>query len=223
MFQHGMSLDETSAHRLAGEGKTPVFVACDGTVTGLIAIADPVKEGSRAAIEKLHALGLEVAMITGDNRHTAEAIARQVGIHRVMAEVLPAEKQEAIRKLQAEGRIVAMVGDGINDAPALAQADVGMAMGHGTEAAMEAADITLVRGDLGGVASSIALSRATITNIKQNLFFAFIYNILGIPLAAGVFYPLTGWVLSPVVASLAMAMSSVSVVSNSLRLRGFKM
>ncbi len=219
--ERGLTLDEAAARRLAEDGKTPVFVAVDGQPAGLIAIADPVKEGSRAAIERLHALGLEVVMLTGDHRDTAEAIARQVGVDRVLAEVLPDGKEEEVRKLQALGKVVAMVGDGINDAPALARADVGIAMGTGTDVAMEAADITLVKGDLHGVAASIALSRATIRNIKQNLFFAFIYNILGIPLAAGVLYPFTGWLLSPVIASLAMALSSVSVVSNALRLRGF--
>ena len=222
MRERGLAPDEKTSDALASDGKTPVFVALDGKFAGIIAIADPIKEGSRAAIEKLHSLGLEVAMLTGDNEKTAQAIARQVGIERVFAEVLPDGKAAKIVELQAEGKKVAMVGDGINDAPALAQADVGIAMGTGTDVALEAADITLVKGDLHGVASSIALSRATVKNIKQNLFFAFIYNVLGIPIAAGILYPFTGWLLSPILASLAMALSSVSVVTNALRLRGFK-
>jgi len=221
--ERGLQVDEEASHRLADAGKTPIFIAVDGVFAGTIAIADPIKEGSRSAIQRLHALGLEVIMLTGDNRRTAEAIAREVGVDRVLAEVLPQGKNEEIKKLQAQGKLVAMVGDGINDAPALAQADVGIAMGSGTDVAMEAADITLVRGDLNGVVSSIALSRATIANIKQNLFFAFFYNILGIPIAAGALYPLTGWLLSPIIASLAMALSSVSVVTNALRLRGCKL
>ena len=219
MRDRGLAPDEKTSDALAEDDKTPVFVALDGKFAGIIAIADPIKEGSRAAIEKLHSLGLEVAMLTGDNEKTARAIARQVGIERVFAEVLPDGKAAKIQELQLEGKKVAMVGDGINDAPALAQADVGIAMGTGTDVALEAADITLVKGDLHGVAASIALSRATVKNIKQNLFFAFIYNVLGIPIAAGILYPFTGWLLSPI---LAMALSSVSVVTNALRLRGFK-
>ncbi len=223
--ERGLTPDEAAAEEFANAGKTPVFVAIDGKPAGIIAIADTLKERSRAAIERLGGLGLEVIMLTGDNRRTAEAIARQAGIkpESVLAEVLPAAKAAEIERLQAAGKNVAMAGDGINDAPALARADVGIAMGTGTDVAIEAADITLVRGDLGGVADAIALSRATVRNIKQNLFFAFIYNVLGIPLAAGVLYPFTGWLLNPMFASAAMALSSVSVVTNALRLRGFKM
>ncbi|PQV62820.1 Cu+-exporting ATPase [Abditibacterium utsteinense] len=220
--ERGITPDEDTSSRLADEAKTPVFVALDGQFAGIVAVADPIKNGAREAIERLHRLGLEVTMLSGDNRRTAEAIAKQVGIERIFAEVLPGGKADKIKELQAEGKIVAMVGDGINDAPALAQANVGIAMGTGTDVALEAADITLIKGDLNGVANSIALSKATVANIKQNLFFAFIYNVLGIPIAAGLLYPFTGWLLSPILASLAMALSSVSVVSNALRLRGFK-
>ncbi len=219
--RRGVAVGAAVAQDLAAQAKTPICVAVDHKYVGLIAISDPIKPTSPEAIRRLHALGLKVVMLTGDNRHTAEAIARQLGIDRVLAEVLPAAKSAEIQRLQKHGEIVAMVGDGINDAPALAQADIGIAMGHGTDVAMEAADITLIKGDLNGVVTSIALSRATIRNVKQNLFFAFVYNILGIPLAAGVLYPATGWLLSPIVASAAMALSSVSVVTNALRLRGF--
>jgi Cu+-exporting ATPase len=221
MRERGLEPDETAAQAFADQGKTPIFVAVDGAFAGVIAVADEPKETSREAIAHLHKLGLEVIMLTGDNRRTAEAIARLVGVDRVLAEVLPEQKSAEIKKLQGEGKIVAMVGDGINDAPALAQADVGIAMGTGTDVAIEAADITLVRGDLRGVFGSIALSKATIRNVKQNLFFAFIYNVLGIPIAAGVLYPVTGWLLSPIIASAAMALSSVSVITNALRLRRF--
>ena len=205
--------------RLAPLGRTPMYLAVDGAPAGVIAVADPIRDTSRTAIERLHRMGLEVVMLTGDNRPTAEAVAREAGIDRVVAEVLPEGKVAEIERLQTEGRVVAMVGDGINDAPALAQADVGVAIGSGTDIAMEASDITLVRGDLLGVARAIHLSRRTMRTMKQNLFWAFIYNVIGIPIAAGVLYPSFGILLSPILASAAMAFSSVSVVMNSLRLR----
>ncbi len=210
------------AGMLSGEGKTPMYVAAGGKTIGIIAVADTLKENARDAVEALHRLGVEVAMITGDNKRTADAIAKQAGIDRVFAEVLPEDKAEEVRKLQAENRVVAMVGDGINDAPALAQADVGIAIGTGSDIAVEASDITLIRGDLAGVVASIALSRATIKNIKENLFWAFAYNTILIPIAAGVLFPFFGVVLSPMVAAAAMGMSSVTVVSNALRLRRFR-
>ncbi len=207
--------------RLAGEGKTPMFVVVEGVAAGIVAVADTVKEDSVRAIARLKAMGLEVAMLTGDNERTARAIARQVGVDRVLAEVLPDQKAEMVRGLQAEGKRVAMVGDGINDAPALAQADIGIAMGTGTDVAIEAAGITLVKGSLRGVVTAIELSRATMRNIKQNLFGAFVYNTLGLPVAAGVLYPAFGILLSPILAGAAMAFSSVTVVSNANRLRRF--
>jgi Cu+-exporting ATPase len=209
------------ASALAAEGKTPMLVAVDDRLAGIIAVADPIRPESAEAIRQLQGLGLDVAMLTGDNARTAQAIARQVNIQRVFADVLPAQKADHIRRLQEEKRIVAMVGDGINDAPALAQADVGIAIGTGTDVAIAASDVTLVRADLRGVVTAIQLSRATLRTIKQNLFWAFIYNTIGIPLAAGALYPLTGWMLSPIFASAAMSLSSVSVVANSLRLRRF--
>ena len=213
----------TLAANLAGEGKTPVFVAVDGHVRGVIAIADTVEAGSREAVEALHEQGLEVVMVTGDNPRTAVAIGRQVGIDRVVSEVLPDEKAARVRELQADGRTVAMVGDGINDAPALAQADVGIAIGTGTDVAIEASDVTLIGADLRGVVRAIALSRRTMRTIRQNLFWAFFYNVIGIPIAAGALYPFTQVLLEPWVAGAAMAFSSVSVVSNSLRLRSARL
>jgi Cu+-exporting ATPase len=196
-----------------------MYVALDGRFAGVIAVSDPIKDTSRAAIASLHALGMQVVMLTGDNQRTAESIARAAGIDRVVAGVLPDGKVAEIKRLQAEGKVVAMVGDGINDAPALAQADVGMAIGTGTDIAVEAADVVLMRGDLRSVAQAIGLSRRTMQTMKENLFWAFIYNIIGIPVAAGILYPAFGLMLSPVIASAAMAFSSVSVVGNSLRLR----
>jgi Cu+-exporting ATPase len=224
MADRGITLAdlEGEAERLAAEGKTPMYAAIDGQPAGVIAVADVVKENSRRAIEKLHAMGIEVGMITGDNRRTAEAIARQVGIDRVLADVLPQDKANEIKKIQAEGRKVAMVGDGINDAPALAQADIGIAIGSGTDVAMESADIVLMRSDLLDVPTAIQLSKSTIRNIRQNLFWAFAYNTAGIPLAAGLFFAFGGPRLNPMFAAAAMSLSSVSVVSNALRLRGFK-
>jgi len=210
---------QKDAERLTAEGKTPVYVAIDGKLAGLLAVADPIRSTSKEAIARLKRMGLHVVLLTGDNRRTAEAIASQAGIDHVVAGVLPEGKVEEIRRLQQEGAVVAMVGDGINDAPALAQADVGIAVGSGTDIAIEASDVTLMRGDLGGVADAIALSRRTMRTMKQNLFWAFIYNVVGIPVAAGALYPVFGLLLSPILASAAMAFSSVSVVANSLRLR----
>ncbi|HVE79459.1 MAG TPA: heavy metal translocating P-type ATPase [Gemmatimonadaceae bacterium] len=208
-----------AAERLASEGRTPVYAAADGALAGVLAVADPIKATSREAIARLRRMGLEVVMLTGDTRRTAEAIARAAGIDRVVAEVLPDGKVAEIRRMQGEGKVVAMVGDGINDAPALAQADVGMAIGTGTDIAADAADVVLMRGDLRGAAQAIALSRRTMRTMKQNLFWAFVYNVIGIPVAAGALYPALGLLLSPILASAAMAFSSVSVVTNSLRLR----
>jgi Cu+-exporting ATPase len=208
--------------QLESAGKTAVWIAVDRQVEGIMGIADAVKPSSVNAIRTLQKMGLEVVMLTGDNHRTAEVIAREVGIQRIFAEVRPDQKAVQVQRLQAEGKRVAMVGDGINDAPALAQADVGMAIGTGTDVAIAASDITLISGDLQGIVTAIQLSRATMRNIKQNLFFAFIYNVAGIPIAAGILYPVLGWLLNPIVAGAAMAFSSVSVVTNALRLRRFQ-
>ncbi|WP_257292358.1 copper-translocating P-type ATPase, partial [Endozoicomonas sp. ONNA1] len=216
-----MLLTSTS-ESLANQGKTPIFLAVDNQLAGLIAVADPVKKDSKAAIDRLHKLGIKVIMLTGDNTLTAAAVAQQVGIDDFRAEAMPEDKERYIRELQDQGHRVGMTGDGINDAPALARADVGFAIGTGTDVAIESADITLIRSSLHGLADAVELSRATLGNIKQNLFGAFVYNSLGIPIAAGVFYPFTGMLLNPVVAGAAMALSSVTVVSNANRLRRFK-
>ena len=204
---------------LRAEGQTVMFVAVDGKAAGLLAVSDPIKETTPEAIRQLHDEGMRIVMLTGDNRVTAEAVAKKLGLDDVLAEVLPDEKAAAVKRLQEAGRFVVMAGDGINDAPALAQAQVGIAMGSGTDVAMESAGVTLVKGDLRGIVRARRLSRATLTNIKQNLFFAFIYNVLGVPIAAGVLYPFFGLLLSPIIAAAAMSFSSVSVVGNALRLR----
>ena len=201
------------------QGQTVMFLAIDGKAAGLIGVADPIKASTPQAIRDLHAAGVKVVMLTGDNRTTARAVADKLGIDRVEAEVLPDQKAEIVKRLQAEGRTVAMAGDGINDAPALAQSHVGIAMGTGTDVAMESAGVTLVKGDLRGIVRARRLSRATMRNIRQNLFFAFVYNGLGVPLAAGVLYPGFGLLLSPIIAAAAMSFSSVSVIGNALRLR----
>ncbi|MBI4343029.1 MAG: heavy metal translocating P-type ATPase, partial [Candidatus Omnitrophica bacterium] len=207
------------AEGLRREGATVMFVAVDGRMVGLLGVADPVKETTPEAIRQLHAEGIRIVMLTGDSRTTAEAVARKLGIDQIQAEVLPDQKAEVVKRLQQEGRIVAMAGDGINDAPALAQAQVGIAMGTGTDVAMESAGVTLVKGDLRGIARARRLSRATMRNIRQNLFWAFAYNSAGVPIAAGVLYPFFGLLLSPILAAAAMSFSSVSVVVNALRLR----
>ncbi len=211
------------AESLRGDGQTAMFVLVDGKIAGLVAVADPIKETAPEAIRQLHADGIRIVMLTGDSRTTAEAVARKLQIDEVVAEVLPQEKAGVVKRLQAEGRFVAMAGDGINDAPALAQAQVGIAMGTGTDVAMESAGVTLIKGDLRGIVRARALSRATMSNIKQNLFFAFVYNSVGVPIAAGILYPFFGLLLSPMIAAAAMSFSSVSVITNALRLRGLKL
>jgi Cu+-exporting ATPase len=212
------SLDK-EAERLRADGQTVMFAILDGRATGLIGVADPIKSSTPEAIQSLHAEGVRVVMVTGDNRTTAAAVAKSVSVDEVIADVLPEQKSEIVKRLQNEGRLVAMAGDGINDAPALARANVGIAMGTGTDVAMESADVTLVQGDLRGIVRARRLSRATIRNIKQNLFWAFVYNVLGVPIAAGVLYPFVGILLSPMIAAAAMSFSSVSVIANALRLR----
>jgi Cu+-exporting ATPase len=207
------------AEGLRGEGATVIFVAVDGRLGGLIAIADPIKATTPAAVQTLKAAGVRVVMLTGDNKTTAQAVARRLGIDEVEAEILPEDKAKVVARLRKEGRIVAMAGDGVNDAPALAAADVGVAMGTGTDVAIESAGVTLLKGDLQGIVRARQLSHATMSNIRQNLFFAFIYNAAGVPIAAGVLYPAFGLLLSPIIAAAAMALSSVSVIANALRLR----
>jgi Cu+-exporting ATPase len=211
---------ESEAERLRQDGATAIFVAIDGKLAGVIAIADPVRAMTPAALEALRREGLRIVMLTGDNRTTAQAVARRLGITEVEAEVLPEHKAAVIERLRREGRVVAMAGDGVNDAPALAAADVGIAMGTGTDVAIESAGVTLLKSDLTGIVRARKLSAAVMRNIRQNLFFAFIYNAAGVPIAAGALYPVFGILLSPVIAAAAMALSSVSVVGNALRLRG---
>lgn len=208
--------------QLADNGKTPLFFSYGGKMVGVVAVADVVKPTSKQAIQELSSMGIEVVMLTGDNKKTAQAIQKQVGVDRVVAEVFPEDKEKEIRRLQEQGKKVAMVGDGVNDAPALARADVGIAIGAGTDVAIESADFVLMKSDLLDVSTAIQLSKAVIRNIKQNLFWAFIYNIIGIPIAAGVFYLAFGLKMNPMIGALAMSFSSVFVVSNALRLRWFK-
>jgi Cu+-exporting ATPase len=219
----GLESAETDARELQKQGQTVVFVAIEDQLAGIIAIADPIKPSTAPAIDQLHRLGLKIIMLTGDNEVTARAVAAKLGIDEVNAGVRPEQKHERVRQLHDSGQVVAMAGDGINDAPALAAADVGIAMGTGTDVAMESASITLVKGDLRGIERAVRLSRAMMRNIRQNLFFAFVYNSVGIPVAAGVLYPFFGILLSPIFAGAAMSLSSVSVIANALRLRSIKL
>jgi len=214
---------EGAAEELRGEGATAIFAAIDGTPSGVIAIADPIKATTAEAIRLLREAGIRIVMLTGDSRTTAQAVARKLGIAEVEAEILPEAKSKVVERLRKQGRIVAMAGDGVNDAPALAAADVGVAMGTGTDVAIESAGVTLLKGDLQGIVTARRLSHATMSNIRQNLFFAFIYNAAGVPIAAGVLYPFFGLLLSPIIAAAAMALSSVSVISNALRLRTMRL
>jgi Cu+-exporting ATPase len=224
MDQLGVDVGDmgSRAEQLRGDGQTVMFVAVDGKLAGLVGVADPIKSSTPDAIAVLHAAGVRIVMLTGDSATTANAVAKQLGIDELRAEVLPDQKADEVKRLQAQGRFVAMAGDGINDAPALAQAQVGIAMGTGTDVAMESAAVTLVKGDLRGISRAMALSRRTMRNIQQNLFFAFVYNAAGLPIAAGVLYPAFGLLLSPIIAAAAMSASSVSVIGNALRLRRMK-
>jgi Cu+-exporting ATPase len=215
----GLEELQARAAKLQEQGETVIFIAAHDRAAGIIGIADPIKESTPGAIDQLHKLGLKIIMLTGDNARTAQAVAAKLGIDEVEAGVEPQNKNKRVLQLREQGRVVAMAGDGINDAPALAAADVGIAMGTGTDVAMESAGITLLKGDLSGIEKAIRLSRAMMRNIRQNLFFAFIYNALGIPIAAGVLYPVFGILLSPIIAGAAMSFSSVSVIANALRLR----
>jgi Cu+-exporting ATPase len=221
MAELGVASDDLRdrAQAMRSEGQTAIFLAVDGQPAGLLGVADPIKESTPEAVRRLHADGLRLVMLTGDHRTTAQAVAAVLGIDDVIADVLPEQKAQVVKQLQAAGHVVAMAGDGINDAPALAQAEVGIAMGTGTDVAIESAGVTLVKGDLRAVARARALSRATMRNIRQNLFFAFVYNAVGVPVAAGVLYPVFGLLLSPMIAAAAMSLSSVSVIANALRLR----
>jgi Cu+-exporting ATPase len=211
------------AEALRADGQTVMFVVVEGRIAGLVGVADPIKPTTEEAIRDLHAVGMRLVMLTGDSRTTAQAVAKKLGLDDVVAEVLPDQKLETIKKLQSEGHVVAMAGDGVNDAPALAVANVGIAMGTGTDVAMKSAGVTLVKGDLRGIVRARRLSRATMGNIKQNLFFAFVYNVIGIPIAAGALYPAFGLLLNPMIAAGAMSLSSVSVIGNALRLRRLKL